>query len=223
MNPVAESGGAYHLFFLFFHFFSFSSKRHARSHPYRGGGFYEKYITDLTITFVESHYPVKLIKHLKNVRGYTVAKSSAGIYTVSGDILPIQIIDSRKLSAEDNLWLKNLSNSLDRLDIELISAKIAQKGKAVKIKAYMYAIGYANIKKIMEKKMKRKPQPDYDQLLLELFIQLLEVTDTTEIWEEKILKKRRKEIEKIVADQEAEIADQKAEIARLRAELKKRK
>jgi len=75
-------------------------------------------ITDLTITFVESRYPRELIKHLENVRGYTVAKTSAGVYTVKGDILPIQIIDSRKLSAEENVWLKNLRKNLNRSDIE---------------------------------------------------------------------------------------------------------
>ena len=35
-----------------------------------------------------------------------VDERSSGIYTVEGDILPIQIIDSRQLSADENLWLK---------------------------------------------------------------------------------------------------------------------
>ena len=48
-------------------------------------------ITSLTISFVQSHYPRKLTEHLKMVRGYTVEESSPGIYTVKGDILPIQM------------------------------------------------------------------------------------------------------------------------------------
>jgi len=40
------------------------------------------------------------------ISGYTVVETSFGIYTVSSDILPIQIIDNRQLSAEDNIWLQ---------------------------------------------------------------------------------------------------------------------
>jgi len=107
-------------------------------------------ITDLTITFVESHYPRELIKHLKNVRGYTVAETDRGVYTISGDILPMQIIDSRKLSAEDNVWLKNLSNKLSFSDIELISIKIAQQGKSTRIDAYAFAVMHAYINTMEE-------------------------------------------------------------------------
>jgi hypothetical protein len=58
-------------------------------------------IQDLTLTFVESRYPRELITHLKEERGYTVEEKQPGIYTIKGDILPIQIIDSRKLSGEE--------------------------------------------------------------------------------------------------------------------------
>ena len=95
-------------------------------------------VTDLTITFVESHYPKELIKHLIKTRSYTVAETSPGVYTVSGDILPIQIIDNRKLSVEDNVWLKNLSNKLNRSDVELINANIAQQDKSGRIRFRNY-------------------------------------------------------------------------------------
>jgi hypothetical protein len=35
---------------------------------------------------------------IPEVRGYQVEEKSAGIYTVSGDIVPIQIIESKRLS-----------------------------------------------------------------------------------------------------------------------------
>ena len=54
-------------------------------------------VTDLTISFVESHRPDRLIEHLEKVRGYTVEESGHGIYNVIGDIFPIQVIDSRHL------------------------------------------------------------------------------------------------------------------------------
>ena len=43
-------------------------------------------ITSLSISFVESHYPKKLLRHLRNIRGYAVEETASGIYTVKGDI-----------------------------------------------------------------------------------------------------------------------------------------
>jgi len=107
-------------------------------------------ITDITVTFIESHYPEKLLEHLKKERGYTVAETGAGIYTVSGDILPVQIIDSRLLPVEENLWLKSLSNRLDRSALSRISGEIYRQGKAARIAAYLDAIVRANAKTLKE-------------------------------------------------------------------------
>jgi hypothetical protein len=101
-------------------------------------------ITDMTLTFVESRHPRELLAHLKNVRGYTVAKNSPGIYTVSGDIFPIQVIDSRKLSDDENLWLRNLSDSLDAEAVDQVMSEIERRGKAARIGAYLYAVAQAN-------------------------------------------------------------------------------
>ena len=101
-------------------------------------------ITDLTITFIESHYPEKLLDHLKNVRGYTVEETGHGIYNISGDIFPIQIIDNRRLPAEENRWLKNLSNRLDASELSRMYIEISRIDKAVKIAAYLDVILRAN-------------------------------------------------------------------------------
>jgi hypothetical protein len=66
----------------------------------------------LTLTFVENRYPRKLLQYLINVRHYTVEEPGPGIHVVSGDYLPIQIIESKKLSETENLWLKSLTNDL---------------------------------------------------------------------------------------------------------------
>jgi hypothetical protein len=89
-------------------------------------------------------YPQKLLDHLKNERGYTIAETGGGIYTLSGDILPIQVIDSRKLPAGENLWLKNLSNDLDSAAFRQISTEIGRQGKMARIAAYLHAIARAN-------------------------------------------------------------------------------
>jgi hypothetical protein len=64
------------------------------------------------------------LAHLGKVRGYCVEEKSPGIYTVIGDIIPIQIIDSRKLSEEENIWLKDLDNELDVSRINRLTVEI---------------------------------------------------------------------------------------------------
>jgi hypothetical protein len=77
-------------------------------------------------------------------RGYTVAETSPGIYTVTGDIIPVQIIDGRKLPEEENLWLRGLSNEHDGSTLARLDNEISKKGKAERLQAYLYAIITAN-------------------------------------------------------------------------------
>jgi hypothetical protein len=107
-------------------------------------------ITELTISFVEHRYPRKLISHLEKIRDFKVAEKNPGIYTVMGDIIPMQIIDSRKLSDDENLWLKNLSNKLDVPEIRKIEKELEQNDRYAKMRAYMDAISRANPKKVKE-------------------------------------------------------------------------
>ena len=44
-------------------------------------------VENISITFVESRYPKKLIDFLRKERNYRVEKTSPGIYTVKGDVL----------------------------------------------------------------------------------------------------------------------------------------
>jgi len=85
-----------------------------------------------------------------NERNYSVAETGSGIYTISGDILPIQIIDSSQLSAEENLWLKSLRRELRYTVITRISEEINREGKTVHIAAYWNAILHANPAAIQE-------------------------------------------------------------------------
>jgi len=76
--------------------------------------------------------------------GYRVEETDRGIYTVEGDILPIQIIDSRKLSAEDNLWLRNLDNNLNALETIRLLTEAYRQGKSAKVRTYINVIARAN-------------------------------------------------------------------------------
>lgn len=68
--------------------------------------------TELTITFVCYHYPVKMLQKLKYDKKMSIKNIENGIYYLIGDLIPIQLIIIPKLSKENNYWLNNLRNDL---------------------------------------------------------------------------------------------------------------
>jgi hypothetical protein len=107
-------------------------------------------ITEVTISFVQNRYPRDLVAHLKEVRGYQVEERRPGIYTVTGDIFPIQIINSRELSVDENLWLKDLTNTLGIPEIQHLMGASQQRKDNDLVPVYMNAVYAANAKKIKE-------------------------------------------------------------------------
>jgi len=67
---------------------------------------------ELSITLVSLKYPRNLARNLQQNRGYVIEKAERGIYYIKGDYIPIQLIVTSLLSAEENLWLRNLTNRL---------------------------------------------------------------------------------------------------------------
>ena len=111
-------------------------------------------------------------------RNFSVEETSPGIYIVRGDILPIQIIDSRQLSAEENIWLKELDNRLSAPQLHRILEEITRLGKTVQAKAYLDIIMRANEKNLLEAlKMGRSALPTLDEVL--------ENIGLTALWEAK--------------------------------------
>jgi hypothetical protein len=107
-------------------------------------------IREMTLTFAGSHYPRDLLAHLDGQRGYTVEERWPGIYIVSGDIMPIQIIDNRRLSEEENIWLKDLDDGLKALELRRITDEARRRGKAARIGAYLDVILRANKESLKE-------------------------------------------------------------------------
>ena len=122
-------------------------------------------IQDMTLSFIESHMPRSLFKHLKDNRRYTIAEWSPGIYTVTGDIMAIQLVDSRKLSMEDNLWLRCLSNTLDSRTMERISRASEEQGKDARLEAYMNVLMRAN-HHIIEEMANMKRAPSIEEVMV---------------------------------------------------------
>ena len=58
---------------------------------------------ELTLTFVCSHYPESMLRHLKRSRGISAEYQGAGIYYLKGDPIPIQLLIAPKLSDSRSL------------------------------------------------------------------------------------------------------------------------
>lgn len=69
--------------------------------------------SDMTITFISSHYPYKLEKYLAQHRHYCFVKSGEGIYQIVGNDFTVQIIVTSQISRKENLWIWGINNSVD--------------------------------------------------------------------------------------------------------------
>ena len=57
---------------------------------------------ELTITFISTSYPDKMIRHLKSFRKLEVELMETGIYYVTGDVIIFQIIVINELDSQEN-------------------------------------------------------------------------------------------------------------------------
>lgn len=67
---------------------------------------------DISITFLTFRYPRTLIQHLRDERNLVVEKSSPGIYHISKETFKTQIIVTKELPPEENLYLCCLTDTL---------------------------------------------------------------------------------------------------------------
>ncbi len=73
-------------------------------------------VNEITLTFVCKGYPRKLVQHLTEVRGFILEEFDRGIYYITGDVFPIQLIVTSRLLKENNFWLKNLTDDLQEAE-----------------------------------------------------------------------------------------------------------
>ena len=80
-------------------------------------------VSDITVTFSLAIRPRELLKYLKNERGLDLLSAGDGITYIKGDVLPVQILESKKLPEDENLFLNGLrrGNKADKM------AKILKK------------------------------------------------------------------------------------------------
>lgn len=100
--------------------------------------------SDITISFVCFHYPYKLVKHLREQRRLYVEKQEAGIYYIIGDMFPIQLIVTSRLSPKKNLWLCCLTNSLRQGEMDRLIKEYGKHYNDNLYKSAMNLIVHAN-------------------------------------------------------------------------------
>ncbi|MCH5259523.1 MAG: hypothetical protein J1F18_07215 [Lachnospiraceae bacterium] len=72
---------------------------------------------DVSLTILSCHYPVKLIKHLRDERKLSVEKISPGVYHINKETFNTQIIVTNRLTPEDNLYLRCLTDKLHNMEL----------------------------------------------------------------------------------------------------------
>lgn len=100
--------------------------------------------SDITISFVCFHYPYKLVKHLREQRRLYVEKQEAGIYYIIGDMFPIQLIVTSRLSPKKNLWFCCLTNSLRQGEMDRLIKEYGKHYNDNLYKSAMNLIVHAN-------------------------------------------------------------------------------
>ncbi|MDR2733458.1 MAG: 3-isopropylmalate dehydrogenase [Spirochaetota bacterium] len=128
--------------------------------------------SDVSLTFVGARHPRALLHYLTEERKYTVAHPAPGIYLITGDYLPIQILESPLLPKSENLWLRSLSKNL-RVDAASV---ILEKSKDDKFRmytgAYLDILIRANPKTFLEAKNMAKRLLTREEALNEIFPEL---------------------------------------------------
>ena len=108
-------------------------------------------IAGMSVTMVATRHPKKLLAFLNS--RYTVLHVQPGIYIVTGDTCPTQIIVSEELSEEDNLWLNSLRNDLEAAQLERFETS---KESKLPMDAYLQVIVEANAEVLEDLFMRRK-------------------------------------------------------------------
>jgi hypothetical protein len=127
----------------------------------------EAEFSGITLTLIEQRHPRRLISYLTGKRGYDVEETGPGIYTVRGDYLPIQIIETKRLSAEENLWLKSLTNDLEGGAAKAILEGRKEAAREAPLNAYIDLLLRANPEAFMEAWNMAKGKRTFEEVFTE--------------------------------------------------------
>ena len=82
--------------------------------------------SEITITMIRQRYPERLIKVLEQ-DGFHVVEKKKGIYEVTGNLLfQTQIVVSDRLEGEEHIWLRSLTDRIERQEFQTLADNIMQ-------------------------------------------------------------------------------------------------
>ena len=175
-------------------------------------------INDITISLVSKKYPRKVIEHLTKERGYKIRKEEEGIYYVEGDIFPIQILVTSRLSKEKNLWLSSLTDQLENDKIHDLMSVYLHNRKNPLYRSVMKTVTDANQKKFKEVLGVRSA----DEILFDIAIQKASPEMKARVFAQ-VSEEDREKIRKKAEEEVKEELREKIEEARKKAEEEARK
>jgi hypothetical protein len=122
---------------------------------------------DMTVTIVETRHPRELLKFFREDKDCAVTEDFPGIYRIAGYRIGIQIIETKKLALEDNLWLRGLNRGLNAETA--VSIIEASRGKyEPDIAAYLHAVLLTNAKILAEvSKMSKTEEAKFYEVMKE--------------------------------------------------------
>ena len=170
-------------------------------------------IDDITISLVSKKYPRKVIEHLTKERGYKIRKEEEGIYYVEGDIFPIQILVTSRLSKEKNLWLSSLTDQLENDKIHDLMSVYLHNRKNPLYRSVMKTVTDANQKKFKEVLGVRSA----DEILFDIAIQKASPEMKARVFAQ-VSEEDREKIRKKAEEEVKEELREKIEEARKKAE-----
>ena len=131
-------------------------------------------ITDVTLTILENRHPRGLLKYFRQL-GITVEERTPGVYITKDYVFPVQIIESKKLSEDENIWLRNLRRGISAASMQRLLRLQRNDYAEAALKAYLYALLLANPESMKEM--------EADYMGKTTLAQVLEEMGFTQQWE----------------------------------------
>lgn len=81
---------------------------------------------DITVSLVRDARPVELFKYFE-AHEFSIVRPYRGVYYIEGEVLfPTQIIVTKELDSEAHIWLKALSDRVEKQDMETLLERISR-------------------------------------------------------------------------------------------------
>jgi hypothetical protein len=124
-------------------------------------------VRDCTLTLIGAKKPAVLMDYVREALGYRVEKHAEGVYYVDGATFPVQIVQTKRLSARENLWLNSLRDDLTARNAERLLGESGKKS-AAQVSAYLYALMTARTKAFTEVWDMTKRQKEFEQFMMKV-------------------------------------------------------